>query len=63
MSHGRLPECSAGSLHSTRRSDSRAAEAGTETAVAAARMFESQLFARIPTGQWYKNAAGDWVQK
>jgi len=37
--------------------------AGTTTEVAAARMFESQLFARIPAGHWYRNAAGQWVQR
>jgi uncharacterized protein YdbL (DUF1318 family) len=28
-----------------------------------ARMFETQLLGRISTGQWYKNAAGQWVQR
>ena len=27
------------------------------------RMFESQLLPRISSGQWYKNAAGQWVQR
>ncbi len=40
-----------------------AAEVGTATEVAAARMFESQLLPRISTGQWYRNAAGQWVQR
>ena len=40
-----------------------AAEAGTTTEVAAARMFESQLLPRIATGQWYRDAQGQWVQK
>lgn len=40
-----------------------AAEAGTTAEVAGARMFETQLLPRISTGQWYKNAAGQWVQK
>jgi hypothetical protein len=42
---------------------SSAAQAGTTTEVAAARMFELTLFARIPAGQWYRNASGQWVQK
>lgn len=37
--------------------------AGTTTEVAAARMFEAQLFARIPAGQWYRNASGQWVRR
>lgn len=41
----------------------RARAAGTTTEVAAARMFESQLLPRIPSGQWYRNAAGQWVQR
>lgn len=40
-----------------------AAEAGTTTEIAAARMFETQLLARVSSGQWYKNAAGQWVQR
>ena len=40
-----------------------AAEAGTTPDVAAARMFESQLLPRITSGQWYRNAAGQWVQR
>ncbi len=36
---------------------------GTTTEVAAARMFESQLLPRITSGQWYRNAAGQWVQR
>lgn len=41
----------------------RARAAGTTTDVAAARMFESQLLPRIPAGQWYRNASGQWVQR
>ncbi len=41
----------------------RARAAGTSTEVAAARMFELQLLSRIPSGQWYRNAAGQWVQR
>jgi uncharacterized protein YdbL (DUF1318 family) len=40
-----------------------AADVGTSTEVAAARMFESQLLPRIATGQWYRNASGQWVQR
>lgn len=40
-----------------------AREVGTSTEVAAARMFESQLLPRISTGQWYRNASGQWVQR
>jgi uncharacterized protein YdbL (DUF1318 family) len=42
---------------------SSAAEAGTTADVAGARMFESQLLPRIAPGQWYRNAAGQWVQR
>lgn len=40
-----------------------ASQAGTTAQVAGARMFETQLMGRISTGQWYKNAAGQWVQR
>ncbi|MHC3125814.1 hypothetical protein OB03_00250 [Brevundimonas sp. GN22] len=40
-----------------------AAEAGTTVEVAATRMFETQLLPRISSGQWYRNAQGQWVQK
>ena len=40
-----------------------ATEAGTTADIAGARMFETQLLGRISTGQWYKNAAGQWVQR
>ena len=40
-----------------------AADVGTSTEVAAARMFELNLLPRISTGQWYRNAAGQWVQR
>ena len=40
-----------------------AADVGTSTEVAAARMFESQLMPRITSGQWYRNAGGQWVQR
>ena len=40
-----------------------AAAAGTTTEVAAARMFESQLLPRMTTGQWYRNAEGQWVRR
>ena len=40
-----------------------AADVGTSTEVAAARMFESQLLPRISSGQWYRNAGGQWVQR
>lgn len=40
-----------------------ARQAGTTPDVAAARMFESQLMPRITSGQWYRNAAGQWVQR
>ena len=40
-----------------------AADAGTSAEVAGARMFETQLLPRISSGQWYKNAAGQWVQR
>lgn len=41
----------------------RAAEVGVTTEVAGARMFESQLRGRVSSGQWYRNAAGQWVQR
>jgi len=37
--------------------------AGTTTDLAGARMFEGQLLPRISTGQWYRNAEGQWVQR
>lgn len=40
-----------------------AAEAGTTPDVAGARMFESRLLPRISSGQWYRNLAGQWVQR
>jgi Uncharacterized protein conserved in bacteria len=36
---------------------------GATTEIAGQRMFETQLFARIPSGQWYRNADGQWVQR
>jgi len=42
----------------------RSAEAaGTTAAVAGARMFEINLLPRIPTGEWYRDAQGQWVQR
>ena len=40
-----------------------AAEAGTRADVAGARRFERQLLPRIHSGQWYRNAQGQWVQR
>lgn len=40
-----------------------ASEAGTTADVAGARMFEGQLLPRISSGQWYRNAQGQWVQR
>ena len=40
-----------------------AAQAGTTADVAGARMFETQLMPRVSTGQWYRNAQGQWVQR
>jgi len=40
-----------------------AAGAGTTAEVAGVRMFETLILGRIPAGQWYKNAAGQWVRK
>lgn len=40
-----------------------ATDAGTSADVAGARMFETQLLPRISSGQWYRNAAGQWVQR
>ncbi|WP_245162420.1 DUF1318 domain-containing protein [Brevundimonas sp. AJA228-03] len=40
-----------------------ARQAGTTPDVAAAGMFGSQLMPRITSGQWYRNAAGQWVQR
>ncbi len=41
----------------------RAAGDGATTEAAAARMFQTQLLPRISTGQWYRNAQGQWVQR
>ncbi len=47
-----------------REAYARSAEAaGTTADVAGARMFEGQLLPRISTGQWYRNAQGQWVQR
>lgn len=40
-----------------------ASQAGTTAEVAGARMFETQLLPRIATGQWYRNAQGQWVRR
>jgi len=40
-----------------------AAEAGTTADVAGAAMFQGQLLPRIRSGQWYRNAQGQWVQR
>ena len=37
--------------------------AGTTPDIAGARMFEGQLLPRISSGQWYRNAQGQWVQR
>lgn len=37
--------------------------AGASTEVAAARAFETIVLPRITTGQWYRNAQGQWVQR
>ncbi len=41
----------------------RGQEAGTTAAVAGARMFETLLLPRVASGEWYRNAQGQWVQK
>jgi uncharacterized protein YdbL (DUF1318 family) len=49
-----------------REAYARAAQAsddGVTTEAAAARMFQAQLLPRISTGQWYRNAQGQWVQR
>lgn len=38
-------------------------QAGTTAAVAGSRMFETQLLPRISSGEWYRNASGQWVQR
>lgn len=40
-----------------------AQNAGASPEAAGARMFESQLLPRLSTGQWYRNGAGQWVQR
>ena len=37
--------------------------AGTTTEVASARAFETIVLPRISSGQWYRNAQGQWVQR
>jgi hypothetical protein len=49
-----------------RQAYARSAEAagqGATAEAAAARMFQTQLLPRISTGQWYRNAQGQWVQR
>jgi uncharacterized protein YdbL (DUF1318 family) len=41
----------------------RAAGDGADAATAGARMFQTQLLPRISSGQWYRNAQGQWVQR
>lgn len=41
----------------------RGAEAGTSADVAGARMFETLLLPRVGSGEWYRNAQGQWVRK
>jgi uncharacterized protein YdbL (DUF1318 family) len=36
---------------------------GATAADAGVRMFETQLLPRISSGQWYRNAQGQWVQR
>lgn len=36
---------------------------GATAEAAGARMFETQLLGRISSGQWYRNAQGQWVQR
>lgn len=36
---------------------------GATAADAGTRMFETQLLPRISSGQWYRNAQGQWVQR
>ena len=38
-------------------------DAGTSTAVAAARAFVTIVQPRISSGEWYRNAQGQWVQR
>ncbi len=40
-----------------------AQETGVSTEVAAARAFETIVLPRISSGQWYRNAQGQWVQR
>lgn len=40
-----------------------AEDTGVTAEVAGARMFEGFLLPRIRSGQWYRNAAGQWVQR
>lgn len=49
--------------HGRREVYARAATTGTTVEVAGARMFQTQLFQNIRTGQWYRNAQGQWVQR
>ena len=37
--------------------------AGATTEVAGARAFETIVMPRISTGQWYRNAQGQWVRR
>lgn len=40
-----------------------AQSAGTTTDVAAARAFETIIMPRVSSGQWYRNAQGQWVRR
>ena len=44
-------------------SSAQQAGGGATAADAGVRMFETQLLPRISSGQWYRNAQGQWVQR
>ena len=65
-SEGALTEAVQATNMARRAAYARSAQAagdGATTEAAAARMFQTQLLPRISTGQWYRNAQGQWVQR
>ena len=65
-SEGALTEAVQATNTARREAYARSAQAagdGATTEAAAARMFQTQLLPRISTGQWYRNAQGQWAQR
>ncbi len=63
-SDGSLTQAVQATNEARRAAYARSAQAaGTAPDVAAARAFETIVLPRISSGQWYRNASGQWVQR